>query len=230
MMRFGKTLTAAFGILLLLLFIGAGLAVTLSCRSLYTSGIDEWRLTDISGLDRDTIIRNYDMMMDWTSPFHREALVLQDYTLSPSAARHFAECKVLFDFFLIAGAAALPLCVLLTVRFAVAKRYGSIMAAGLISLVIPVVFVLFALIDFDTLFVIFHKAFFNNDMWIFDRATDPVIDILPEAYFMRCAFLLGGIVIGGGVLVSVLGAACQISRRAHCRLRSDSCRRRGSDG
>ncbi len=212
-MRFSKTFTIILGVCLLLLFIGAGLAVTLSCRSLYTSGIEEWRLDEISGLSRETIVRNYDVMMDWTSPFHRESLKLPDLTLSPSAAQHFAECKPLFDFFLIAGAVSLPVCVWLTVHFIRAKRWGNIAAAGIISLAIPVVFVLPALIDFDMLFVIFHKIFFNNDMWLFDPAVDPVINILPEAYFMRCALLMGGIITAGGLLVTAAGALMSLKKR-----------------
>ena len=45
-------------------------------------------------------------------------------------------------------------------------------------------------IDFNKAFVLFHKLFFSNDDWLFDPATDEVITILPEEFFMQCAVLI----------------------------------------
>ena len=39
-------------------------------------------------------------------------------------------------------------------------------------------------------FVLFHKILFRNDYWIFDPACDPVITILPDAYFLHAAALI----------------------------------------
>ena len=37
----------------------------------------------------------------------------------------------------------------------------------------------------------FHSIFFpGKDNWLFDPATDPVILILPEAFFRSCAILI----------------------------------------
>ena len=52
-------------------------------------------------------------------------------------------------------------------------------------------------IDFTTCFTIFHKLFFNNDLWILDPSTDMLINIVPEGFFMdtagRIAFLFGSL-------------------------------------
>lgn len=51
--------------------------------------------------------------------------------------------------------------------------------------------------DFNKYFVMFHHIFFNNNLWILDPATDMLINIVPEGFFMdtaaRIAVLFGGL-------------------------------------
>ncbi|MFU7518064.1 DUF1461 domain-containing protein, partial [Clostridium sp. HCS.1] len=44
-------------------------------------------------------------------------------------------------------------------------------------------------------FVIFHNIFFNNDYWIFDERTDPIIKVLPEDVFMLYSLVIVALVI-----------------------------------
>lgn len=50
--------------------------------------------------------------------------------------------------------------------------------------------------DFTKYFIIFHKIFFNNDLWLLDPTTDLLINIVPEPFFMdtaaRIAITFGG--------------------------------------
>lgn len=41
--------------------------------------------------------------------------------------------------------------------------------------------------DFSKYFIIFHKIFFDNDLWILDPATDLLINIVPEPFFADTA-------------------------------------------
>ena len=50
-------------------------------------------------------------------------------------------------------------------------------------------FLAFMLIGFDQFFIAFHGLFFNNDAWLFNPLTDPIINALPEAYFCFILFL-----------------------------------------
>lgn len=45
--------------------------------------------------------------------------------------------------------------------------------------------------NFSKYFVVFHKIFFNNDLWILDPATDLLINIVPEPFFMDTALRIG---------------------------------------
>ncbi len=47
-----------------------------------------------------------------------------------------------------------------------------------------------ALLFFDKAFVLFHQVFFDNDDWMFDYRTDPIISFLPETFFFLCFLLI----------------------------------------
>jgi len=59
--------------------------------------------------------------------------------------------------------------------------------------------------DFTKYFVIFHQIFFDNDLWILDPATDLLINIVPEPFFMDTA---GRIALTFGISVGVLFFGC----------------------
>ena len=37
-------------------------------------------------------------------------------------------------------------------------------------------------VDFDRAFILFHKIFFNNDLWQLNYATDLLMNIVPETF------------------------------------------------
>ncbi len=39
--------------------------------------------------------------------------------------------------------------------------------------------------NFNKYFIVFHKLFFNNDLWLLDPKTDLLIQIMPEAFFVN---------------------------------------------
>jgi len=45
--------------------------------------------------------------------------------------------------------------------------------------------------DFTKYFTKFHEMFFTNDLWLLDPATDLMINILPEGFFMDTAARIG---------------------------------------
>ena len=44
-------------------------------------------------------------------------------------------------------------------------------------------------------FITFHQIVFRNNYWVFDYRSDPVINILPETFFMHCFIMIVIIVI-----------------------------------
>ncbi len=54
--------------------------------------------------------------------------------------------------------------------------------------------------DFTKYFTIFHEIFFDNDLWLLNPATDLMINILPEGFFVDAAIRIGLFFLGGLVI------------------------------
>jgi len=65
-------------------------------------------------------------------------------------------------------------------------------------------FVIWGLIDFDSLFYVFHLVAFRNDLWLLDPAKDLLIQLMPTPFFMDyartilAAFGCGLVILAGG--------------------------------
>lgn len=119
-------------------------------------------------------------------------------SFSPEGASHFADVRRLF----LLDLRVLAVCMaVLLVLYALRRKKGLTLCplaghspgfwAGCgLGGALAIAGVLAAL-DFDRAFTVFHSIFFpGKDNWLFDPATDPVILILPEAFFRSCAILI----------------------------------------
>lgn len=69
--------------------------------------------------------------------------------------------------------------------------------------------------DFTKYFIIFHKIFFNNDLWLLDPTTDLLINIVPEPFFMDTAARIA-VTFGGCVAVVFILCLAVIFRQKRC--------------
>lgn len=86
---------------------------------------------------------------------------------------------------------------------------NAISWGGVLTLCIAVSLALWALLDFQRLFILFHLVSFPNEYWILDPARDYLIRLFPEGFFydaallgfaavsLKCVFMSG---VGFGVL------------------------------
>jgi integral membrane protein TIGR01906 len=74
-------------------------------------------------------------------------------------------------------------------------RRRPIRKAAAITLLVALLLVLFAaiyaVVDFDGLFVLFHKIAFTNDLWLLNPYTDYLIQLMPIGFFMAYALSVG---------------------------------------
>ena len=61
-----------------------------------------------------------------------------------------------------------------------------------------------AVIDFDSLFILFHKIAFTNDLWLLDPRTDLLIRLMPIEFFVSYAAIIGGLWLLGMVALLVV--------------------------
>ncbi len=189
------------GILFFLALVGLGLTIALNFRPLYYWNIEWLELEKTSGLTAEVIKTNYNALIDYCSPFCFKELCFPSLPASVSGLSHFAEVKVLFNIVYVTGFLSLIGTIVWFRRKHINRERKYLKVCGIVTLIIPTIVLLFCLIDFDSFFVLFHKIAFSNDDWLFDPVTDPVINILPETYFMECAIVIAGTVLIGAVVI-----------------------------
>lgn len=191
-------------LLLVLFIISAAVVITLNFRPLYYFDIDFLNIPAYSGLDRETIVENYDVLIRYNSVFGPKTLEFPSLAMSESGRIHFEEVKVVFNFFEITAMVSGVLSVIGILLQKKKKSTDYLLLAGILTVGIPAVLAVLIALNWQQVFILFHKIVFNNDYWIFDPKTDPVIMILPDAFFMHCALLILALVVLGSAVCLLL--------------------------
>lgn len=63
---------------------------------------------------------------------------------------------------------------------------------------------LLATVDFDSLFILFHRIAFTNDLWLLNPRTDLLIRLMPIEFFVSYAALIGGLWLLGMIGLLIL--------------------------
>ena len=174
--------------------------ITLNFRPLYYHDIDRLGIEEASGLTKPVIKENYDALIRYNSMFSYDRLEFPSLAMSKTGEIHFEEVKVIFVAVQYLSIAAFLLGLLGTSWKCYLKDYGYLKIAAVITILMPLILAFLIALNWENFFVTFHHLFFKNDYWIFDAVSDPVISILPDAFFMHCAIMiLGLIVLGSGI-------------------------------
>jgi len=104
---------------------------------------------------------------------------------------HLFDVRHLMNGIRTAAYAALALAVLLSI-FLLSKRGRRGLATawlwGFFLYITTVVLItVFAVLDFNRMFVLLHKLLFTNELWQLNRRTDLLIALMPEGMFMHLA-------------------------------------------
>ncbi len=71
--------------------------------------------------------------------------------------------------------------------------YRSLRTGLLIVLGVVAAVALWAAIDFRSLFILFHRIAFTNDLWLLDPRTDLLIRLMPTEFFVAYAAIIGAV-------------------------------------
>jgi len=188
------------GIILILLL--STITVT-KIKPIYDFSIKAFDIENKTDLSREEIVENYSYVIDYL--FDNEIkFQLPSLPFSDDGAIHFKEVKDLFN---LAKITIFIISIFLTILLLIYRKlykdflYGKYIGIGLITL--PIILSGIVGINFNFFFNVFHKIFFNNDKWIFDSKTDPIINILPEEFFAICGVAILSICILAGIIIYV---------------------------
>ena len=170
--------------------------------TLFALAIWQFDLTKF-GLSWGQLFHNYRELMAYLNFPWVPTLSLSNFPVSTSGAQHFADVKILFELawgLLIISA---PLAIRFWRQLKQSKQRARLYYPSQIAAVVPLVILGLAAIDFDQFFVTFHHLFFQNNNWLFDPATDPIILVLPESFFAYC-FGLAFLIFEGLMMVGLI--------------------------
>lgn len=193
----GRALHMLLALVLTLFVISASVIGVLAFRPLYYHDMKALDIERLSGIPEVEIRENYDALISYNMRWEKGMLEFPTLPQSREGQIHFAEVKDIFDLFKylavgtgVLGAAGIFLC-------GRKREFLYLKYASVLSVVLPAAVGALVAANWDNAFVLFHKIAFDNDYWLFDPATDPVIMMLPDTFFLHCALLiLGGIVLG----------------------------------
>ncbi|MHA6653632.1 TIGR01906 family membrane protein [Aerococcus urinae] len=145
------------------------------------------QVVDLSWLE---IFQDYHRIIAYLNFPWIESLSLIHFPMSDQGSFHFYEVKRLFQilYILLLTSGLLSARLLKKLKNNQAYFYLYRPMKGL--MVLPLLLIPLFLIFFDQVFVLFHQVLFNNDAWLFDPKFDPVIEILPETFFLACFILV----------------------------------------
>ena len=178
------------GIIGTIFLISLGLVFAINFRFLYYADIDWFQIEKLSGLSVPVIKQNYNTLIDYCSPFYQGELQFPSLTASEAGLSHFAEVKDLFHIFYITLVASLFVLFIAFISKIRKGQYRFLLVTSITAIVLPIITLIGCAINFSKAFTLFHKIFFRNDNWLFDPATDPIITILPEEFFLQCAIVI----------------------------------------
>lgn len=165
------------------------ITITINFRPLYAWSVDSLHILKNTTLSKETLLENYQLLLRFLNNPWNQTLALPDFPMSEAGAGHFYDVKKLF----LLNYTVLLVTLIPTLTFFVYckknRRFWRLIQPMQWATIIPVVFGFLMMIGFDTFFIKFHELFFSNDDWLFNPVTDPIINVLPEQFFMYCFIL-----------------------------------------
>ncbi|MEG2338994.1 MAG: TIGR01906 family membrane protein, partial [Clostridium sp.] len=168
------------------------------CKPLYYNKIESLNLTTFN--NKGAIIEDYDYMIKYIYelPLNSNS---PDFTLpnlhsSQEGKSHFKDVqKIVFSMnvlFLVNCITS----VFIAIKSYKKRSHVLLRNTSITLLIIPLTIILPIILDFNSTFTIFHKLLFSNDNWLFDPLFDPIINILPQEFFMSMSiYIITSIVI-----------------------------------
>lgn len=180
-------------ILGLILSVTTLLFIFLKSTIIYSIFIQYTGLSKTIQVSNDVLNLNYKVLISYlTNPMNAK-LTFPNFPMSNSASVHFMEVKQIFMILLalgILGAIIIFIHIAINKKKATPSKLLFLSIMPIISFIISIIILLACTIDFEDAFIIFHKILFKNNYWIFNPITDPIIDALPENFFLLAGLFI----------------------------------------
>lgn len=169
-------------------------------KGIYYVEIDMLNIPQIASMTKKAIIQNYDALITYLSPFYNKPLHFPTLEMSEKGRIHFVDVKNI----IVAIQYTMYICICISfiggVYLIRKQKEKFLLYAAIFVIIFPIALILPIAINFEKSFVFFHELLFQNDYWLFDPETDPIIRMLPEQFFMHAACII--------LFLILFGSAC----------------------
>ncbi|MCY6957007.1 TIGR01906 family membrane protein [Clostridium brassicae] len=186
-----------------LLIISINIKVVVNFKPLYYIDIKSLDIEKNANLNIDEIKSNYNYVIDYIQKHKIEEFNLPTLNSSINGKLHFQDVKSIFnkiDYLLLISI----FIVSSYLYFIKNKNYIFLKWSYNILFFMHLLLILSFLFDFSKSFNTFHQLFFRNDYWVLDANLDPIINIMPETYFLHCAIFIIALNIISAIIIYIL--------------------------
>ena len=209
-----RLISIMFAVMLFFLILSFSISLPILCRGIYYAHIEPLSLTD-SGYTEAEIKTAFGEVMDYLT-FKKDEFSCGEMLYSESGKQHFSDCRALFGInFAVLAISGISVAAMLILKL---KKGFSLRLSGhtaafysaVAVILIPAVLGIFALIDFDMAFELFHLILFpDKTNWEFYPSKDEIINVLPPEFFMNC----GAIIALAILTASAIIITCDLIKR-----------------
>ncbi len=164
-------------------------SITVWFRPLYYLDMKLLDIPEESGYSEGICRENYDVLIDYNVIGGPSELKFPDMPMSEHGRIHFEEVKRIFVFMQVEALAGIAGLAAMYFR---RKKKGWMHLTGFVTVFIAAAVLLAVIIDWEWAFETMHSLLFDNDYWLFNPQTDPVIKILPDEFFIHCVIMIIG--------------------------------------
>lgn len=196
--------------------IGYGFVIVLGCLALaifltvnsvwlFDINIHPLNLASATGLTAAQMHHDYVRIIGYLQLPWIPSLKLDYFFSSTKGLQHFHDVKNLVLFNNAVGIVLVPLGGYLLHQLN--KKSLTWLLITPIKVIITASLVIIALmfVNFEQVFIAFHEVLFRNQDWIFDPNTDPVINMLPDTFFLECFLLFFVLFFGAMAAIYWMG-------------------------
>ena len=181
--------------------------------NLYTGGFSKYYISDVTGISNLQLQDVARGMVDYFNGKVPSPQVEVDIrgigrpVYSQKELIHLRDVRKIIDLFkmleILSIVIFLAMGLYMFFKFGVRRLLKALQAGAVVTVVFLGSVMLWALIDFNSIFYFFHILSFSNDLWLLDPATDYLIMMFPEGFFFDSAILMVATIIAAAVLVWV---------------------------
>ena len=196
-----------------ILIVSVAVNIYADSLNLYTGGFSKYHISEATGISNTQLQGVAHGMVDYFNGKVRSPQVEVDIrgierpVYNQKELIHLEDVRKIIDIFKMLEILSLIIFLVtglyLFFKFGVIRLLKGLQAGAVVTVVFLGSVMLWALIDFNSIFYFFHILSFSNDLWLLDPATDYLIMMFPEGFFFDSAILMVATIIAAAILVWV---------------------------